>query len=127
MLGYLNGNVFFDDFSAESYVKESEVIPEGAISDNFNSYNSVSDMSAWNFSGAQDKAEVVSDGSDKALALHLDSATDSIWAIRPFTQINTGNVKIKTSVKTDNTGLTVPLEYTATVTLGLYMLCLQTG
>lgn len=105
----LNGNVFFDDFSAESYVKESEVIPEGAISDNFNSYNSVSDMSAWNFSGAQDKAEVVSDGSDKALALHLDSATDSIWAIRPFTQINTGNVKIKTSVKTDNTGLTVPL------------------
>ncbi len=105
----LNGNVFFDDFSAESYVKESEVIPAGAISDNFNSYNSVSDMSAWNFSGAQDKAEVVSDGSDKALALHLDSATDSIWAIRPFTQINTGNVKIKTSVKTDNTGLTVPL------------------
>ena len=91
----LNGNVFFDDFSAESYVKESEVIPEGAISDN------------WNFSGAQDKAEVVSDGSDKALALHLDSATDSIWAIRPFTQINTGNVKIKTSVKTDNTGPTV--------------------
>ncbi len=105
----LNGNVFFDDFSAESYVKESEVIPAGAISDNFNGYNSVSDMSAWNFSGAQNKAEIVSDVSGKALALHLDSATDSIWAIRPFTQINTGNVKIKTSVKTDNTGLTVPL------------------
>ncbi len=105
----LNGNVFFDDFSAESYVKESEVIPAGAISDNFNSYNSVSDMSAWNFSGAQNKAEVVTEESNKALALHLDAATDSIWAIRPFTQINTGNVKIKTSVKTDNTGLTVPL------------------
>lgn len=105
----LNGNVFFDDFSAESYVKESEVIPAGAISDNFNSYNSVSDMSAWNFSGAQNKAEVVTEESNKALALHLDTATDSIWAIRPFTQINTGNVKIKTSVKTDNTGLTVPL------------------
>ena len=105
----LNGNVFFDDFSAESYVKESEVIPADAISDNFNGYNSVSDMSAWNFSGAQNKAEIVSDVSGKALALHLDSATDSIWAIRPFTQINTGNVKIKTSVKTDNTGLTVPL------------------
>ena len=105
----LNGNVFFDDFSAESYVKESEVIPAGAISDNFDSYNSVSDMSAWNFSGAQNKAEVVTEGSNKALALHLDSATDSIWAIRPFTQINTGNVKIRTSVKADNTSLTVPL------------------
>lgn len=105
----LNGTVLFDDFSAEEYTKDISTIPADAISDNFDSYNSVSDMSAWNFSGAQNKAEVVTEGSNKALALHLDSATDSIWAIRPFTQINTGNVKIRTSVKADNTSLTVPL------------------
>ena len=81
------------------------------IEDDFESYNTVNDMSSygWGENDSKTKSEIITENNSKVFALKLDENTDSIWTYRGMNKVSDKCLKVSVDVKSSDAGLTVPL------------------
>ena len=107
-------NLYVEKLDEKPVIEDTPTPSAKLIEDDFESYNTVNDMSSygWGENDSKTKSEIVTENNSKVFALKLDENTDSIWTYRGMNKVSDKCLKVSVDVKSSDAGLTVPLGVT---------------
>ena len=94
-------NLYVEKLDEKPVIEDTPTPSAKLIEDDFESYNTVNDMSSygWGENDSKTKSEIVTENNSKVFALKLDENTDSIWTYRGMNKVSDKCLKVSVDVK----------------------------